>query len=59
MSNSTQEKNSKTERKENSKKKLLTQHNIFIIKNKLVNDLTHAIQLVKYFIFGDFSKEMS
>ena len=35
--------------KDNSKKKQLTQHNIFMIKNKLVNDITHAIQLVNIY----------
>ena len=29
-----------------NKKKALNQHNIFLIKNKLITDITHAIQLV-------------
>jgi hypothetical protein len=32
--------------KESSKKKKLTQHNVFMIKNQFVNNITHSIQLV-------------
>jgi len=49
MSNSIETYNvSKKSKNESSKKKKLTQHNVFMIKNQFVNNITHSVQLVFY-----------